>query len=79
MPFPTTQENEDWMKRTWDMPTTWRGFYQHHLELYLGRVDAEIAKTMKLPVASAMPTRLRNRVEAFLAATGKERDAMRPV
>lgn len=73
--------NSDWMRvGEWDLPTTWAEFYEV-MDNHVDRdelPDEWIENFMTLPAAAPMPKRLRTKVEAFLAASTEERDAMRP-
>lgn len=62
--------NEDWIKYfSWDLPTTWDGFYQHFLETTSNPRRA-IENFMKLPAARKMPEDLRFQAEIYLGWRG---------
>lgn len=77
MTIDETTINEDWIKTTWDGPRDWKTFYEN-MEMYPD-TDQAIVESLDLPSALAMPKGLRSKIEAFAKASGKERDAMRPV
>lgn len=64
-----TDNNSDWSKRTWDLPKDVPGFMQHladNAEFYDDGIKGAYVAFLALPVAAAMPIRLKADIDTII-------------